>query len=371
MINNLLKMVLAFSVAICMFGCDAMEIEKVKGGTLNDYKQTTIGKAIESSFGDVEWKYFETDKGVKVVEAKGWPGKKTIYAFFLYQYGALLTKEDIGSLDAERLLALRDECAKLEKVVIQFIFHANSDEFEVGFCGLGTEPMKCNRLLQHIYDNDTHYESVHPTCSAVNKAISKVEKAHAEAEASKYGTFTDNRDGSLYKTVVIGGKTWMAENLKYKTEKSHCYNNEVGMCAKYGRLYDWDDAIKACPEGWHLPSWGDFDKLFGAARGGDFSKAEGNILKASVGWNGSEIGTDDVGFSALPGGYHDRIDNDPDFPGHYQGEGSSAGFWSSSEATNEICYAAYHMSLSGDSDMALASAESCKSWSLSVRCVKD
>jgi uncharacterized protein (TIGR02145 family) len=114
------------------------------------------------------------------------------------------------------------------------------------------------------------------------------------------GTFRDGRDGKTYRTVAIGSKTWMAENLDYKTGESWCYDNKGFNCGRYGRLYDWKTAMKVCPSGWHLPSRAEWDGLVGAAGG---KTVAGKKLKSTSGWIGNRNGTDDYGFSALPGGY--------------------------------------------------------------------
>jgi len=110
--------------------------------------------------------------------------------------------------------------------------------------------------------------------------------------------FTDPRDGKVYKTVKIGNQVWMAENLNYEVEGSKCYDNDSANGQKYGRLYNWETAKKACPEGWHLPSNSEWQELVNFVGG----KIAGKKLKAKNGWDYNGNGTDDYGFSALPGG---------------------------------------------------------------------
>jgi len=117
-------------------------------------------------------------------------------------------------------------------------------------------------------------------------------------------TFTDSRDSKVYKWVKIGNQVWMAENLSYNAEGSKCYDDDESNCQKYGRLYDWSNAKSACPEGWHLPSDAEWKTLVDSAGGDEIA---GEKLKATSGWNSSKKeensnGTDEFGFSALPGG---------------------------------------------------------------------
>jgi len=147
-----------------------------------------------------------------------------------------------------------------------------------------------------------------------------------------YDTLTDERDGKTYKTIAIGGKRWMAENLNYETDSSWCYNDTLSYCETYGRLYAWNAAKTACPAGYHLPSREEWDNLAGSAGGlffplgGDFHHWDlaGKRLKARTGWNTykrkSGNGKDNCGFSALPGGSRHRDAGDFGYAG-------AIGFW--------------------------------------------
>jgi uncharacterized protein (TIGR02145 family) len=142
--------------------------------------------------------------------------------------------------------------------------------------------------------------------------------AGAFAAETAVETFTDTRDGQTYKTVKIGRQTWMAKNLNYQMDSSWCCRDS-SWCNEYGRLYNWDAAMKACPVGWRLPSrqdWFDLGNYAGGKIHGlheDFIYGSAEIkLKATSGWGeneknrerkGNGCGTDNYGFSALPGGY--------------------------------------------------------------------
>jgi len=137
-------------------------------------------------------------------------------------------------------------------------------------------------------------------------------------------TFTDSRDGKIYKIVIIGDQTWFAENLNFQFGTSWCYGDDLKNCEEYGRLYDWETALVACPEGWQLPSddnWAKLMNFFGS------EKIAYNIMKESgaLHWKGkSSKATNESGFTALPSGIKDFYDG-------YGGQGICTAFWSSTE----------------------------------------
>ncbi len=140
------------------------------------------------------------------------------------------------------------------------------------------------------------------------------------APKAKKNEIKDARDKQKYRTVVIDGRTWMADNLNYNVPGSTCYREDEDNCMVYGRLYSWEAAKSACPAGFHLPTNEEYESLWKAA-GGDFNA--GYLLKANYGWSGETNGNDSLKFSAMPAG--NMFDD-----GTYGNENKFAFFWSSS-----------------------------------------
>lgn len=197
-----------------------------------------------------------------------------------------------------------------------------------------------------------------------------------------YGTMTDTRDNKKYRTVEIGNRVWMADNIDHRTASSMCYDNDESNCDKYGALYTWAAALDldlhydttywsgdfgkpdlhhqgVCPKNWRIPNDLDWDDLMTAV--GD-SVTAGKKLKSASGWYGGGNGTNDFGFSALPGGFFDYSVSE-DFINIGRN-----GFWWSVSNNNRVF--AYYHGISYDRDYR-GSGQDRKLYGLSVRCVTD
>jgi len=173
----------------------------------------------------------------------------------------------------------------------------------------------------------------------------------------------DERDGKTYKGVEIGKQIWMAENLNYSGSNGTvgtCYDDDSINCETYGRLYDWETAIKACPSGWHLPSREEWEELVNTVG----ENSAGLYLKAKNGWSkppaGDGNGSDRYGFSALPGGDLSK--------GKFSGIGKWINWWGSTENDDN---GAFLLGMSYASSKVDVYTGNDKTNSYYVRCIED
>ncbi len=161
-------------------------------------------------------------------------------------------------------------------------------------------------------------------------------------------SFTDTRDGQVYKSVKINEKIWMAQNLNIGTminpsngqpndgnqvdngkAEKYCYKNDPANCALYGGLYQWNEAMGydttagsagLCPEGWHIPTDAEWHELVLFLDPVD-GEAQAGTQLALGGLSG---------FQALFSGYIIFAER------KYYDLGSAGYFWSSTVNTNPL-----------------------------------
>jgi uncharacterized protein (TIGR02145 family) len=176
-----------------------------------------------------------------------------------------------------------------------------------------------------------------------------VQENRAAAEAPVAATVTDV-DGNLYKTVAIGSRVWMAENLRttryrngdaigttgpvtldIRSESAPkyqwAYAGDENNAAAYGRLYTWyavTDDRGICPTGWHVPGDDEWSILVAYLGGPDV--AVGKLKEiGTTHWNGpNSNATNESGFTGIPGG--SRLPK-----GEFVNIGEMVHYWTSSE----------------------------------------
>jgi uncharacterized protein (TIGR02145 family) len=196
-------------------------------------------------------------------------------------------------------------------------------------------------------------------------------------------TITD-LDGNVYHTVTIGTQVWMIENLKttkYNDGTSillvtddkvwsdlitpgYCwYNNDKVNKTTYGALYNWYtvNTNKLCPIGWHVPTDAEWTTLI-TYFGGEI--VSGGKLKetGTAHWNSPNTGTNECGFTALPGGCRFIV-----FVGTFISIGDYGYWWSSTEHNSIYAWCRYMYF----SDSEVGRSHDSKQDGYSVRCVKD
>ena len=186
-----------------------------------------------------------------------------------------------------------------------------------------------------------------------------------------YGELLDKRDNHVYRTIVISNHVWTAQNIDFNVGSdsavaSWCYNNDPQNCEKYGRLYTWDAAQKACPEGWHLPTTEEWIELLNDHTcnyeqlddGTHSFDCVGNKIKSTSTWDETGEEQNTLGFSVTAAGII--------FESTPISLGEATFFWS---ATDTLSLYAFATLLQQDEGTVLLGAIG-KSNGFSVRCIK-
>ena len=181
-----------------------------------------------------------------------------------------------------------------------------------------------SRQSSSSYGSSSSYNRSSSSRQHIDANPRLTEKGEQFNSAISYGIMTDPRDGTKYKTVVVNGQTWMAENLNYTDNEygeSFCFNDEDDFCELYGRLYTREAAMNSpdcpsgeycylgsgpiqgiCPDGWHIPTYDETETLINY-----IGKNESDWASAK-GWNLNffdDTPEDTYGLSFVPGGVHE------------------------------------------------------------------
>jgi uncharacterized protein (TIGR02145 family) len=169
-------------------------------------------------------------------------------------------------------------------------------------------------------------------------------------EKQKYGYFTDPRDGYTYKTIKIGGQTWLAENLRYLPSINDGYyvygyhGDDIAEAKRtpnyeeYGVLYDVISAQEACPQGWHIPTdeeWKALELYIGMPID-EVDLVEDNGLDHIVPYRGKRIGSAllDINSEYKQGALIEQKNTDFGFDARLAGWRTFHGDY---ESINELC----------------------------------
>lgn len=152
----------------------------------------------------------------------------------------------------------------------------------------------------------------------------KKEKAYKSKISEVEQSYSSNNPP--LESVKIGEQLWLKNNLIVSTfnngdpipqiksdsewlealnkkQPAWCYYDYLPSNGrKYGILYNWyviNDHRGLAPEGWHIPSLSEFEKLISTLNG---PNKAGYKLKSSQGWSNSGNGSNESGFSGLPAG---------------------------------------------------------------------
>lgn len=201
------------------------------------------------------------------------------------------------------------------------------------------------------------------------------------------GSGVTDIDGNFYPSVVMNnGQEWTTENLRTShfangdpipiNENDGQWASNAGVAAcwyfndsaaysnPYGKLYNWkvaEDVRNACPDGWHVPTLQDHIDLI-TFLGGEGVAADKLKEAGTAHWNTGNTGTNESGFTGLPGGNRRASD------GWFFNIGDYGQYWSSTVYDGSSAYKIILTLMGGSMQQ---NAISSKRSGHSIRCLND
>lgn len=141
--------------------------------------------------------------------------------------------------------------------------------------------------------------------------IFSVAQKSKSIDCNQLQSVEDKNTKHSYKITTIGNQVWMAENLK-KKYSFYKREDKLHYSGVYGDFFSFDNALKACPEGWRLPTKEDWEQLIDLAGGIDVAAKElkSKGTSASDGyWRDYKDfeGKDTYCFAVQPAGFYEVI----------------------------------------------------------------
>lgn len=178
--------------------------------------------------------------------------------------------------------------------------------------------------------------------------------------ARLYDSVLVDKDGNKYAIEVLrDNKQWMTTNLKLNIPGSYCYDNTAENCEKYGRLYTWESAQKACSllgKDWRLPAkeeWQQLAGIYGDSGADSFATRKKAFREL--------LFTGSSSFNAVLGGGRDQA-------GNYARMEAHGFYWTVTE--NDIS-TAWFANFAKGSQALYHQSDGEKERAFSVRCVRD
>jgi uncharacterized protein (TIGR02145 family) len=261
-------------------------------------------------------------------------------------------------------------------VGLQFNGICVDKSFQKDNCTLTFQGTNCNGSVE---SSQTGVSGLDPDTRYIIRAYFETNEGIVYSDTMQIKTLpvdfmTDSRDGKKYPVKTYGNQVWMVQNLDYQTPGCLVFENNPGKYPyEFGKLYTYQEAILACPAGWHLPSdeeWKKLEECIGipkdeldktAQRGspaGGMMKEPGMRLWES---ESAQHSNNKSGFSVVPSGWYRIVKKE------FTYSKTCAGFWTVSEDSKTAFTRYFYV----NSDAVSRTDTDPGSFQLSVRCVRN